>query len=147
MQTGKMQFSMRLNIQPIAVQPVPRKSSLRIYSRGAANVSDGLSLNSCRAHVDATAHVIICESGHHRSAAFVELLARYLHENHPGLAIWIWHLDHYRRHRETHREVCNLQVENYLEFPLVNAIESNRSHSVPKLHEHFRRRNDRRRRR
>ena len=35
--------------------------------------------------VDDTAHVFLCKSGHHRSVAFVELLAQNLQAKHSGL--------------------------------------------------------------
>ena len=107
-----------------------------------------------------TAHSFICKSGHHRSVAFVEKFTKYLRAKHPGVRIWIWHLDHTRPHRETGRRVVDLHYfenmreddqETYLEFPLVNAITSQRKGRMPQglLHDHFlgsRARNVRRRR-
>ena len=95
-----------------------------------------------------TAHSFICKSGHHRSVAFVEKFTKYLRAKHPGVRIWVWHLDHTRRHRETGRRVLDLDYfenmrqndqETYLEFPLVNAITSRREGRMPQtlLHDQF----------
>ena len=97
-------------------------------------------------YVDDTAHVFLCKSGHHRSVAFVELLAQYLQAKHSGLRIWRWHLDHHRQHWDTRAQVWNLQAargldendfEKYLEWPLVSSIQAHRSHPVQQLHDHF----------
>ena len=97
-------------------------------------------------YVDDTAHVFLCKSGHHRSVAFVELLAQDLEAKHSGLRIWRWHLDHHRQHWDTRAQVWNLQAargldendfEKYLEWPLVSSIQAHRSHPVQQLHHQF----------
>ena len=44
-----------------------------------------------RTFLEDTAPLVFCKCGHHRSAAFVELFARYLNTKYPGLAIWVRH--------------------------------------------------------
>ena len=106
--------------------------------------------------VDDTAHVFMCRSGHHRSVAFVELLAQYLKRRYNGIQVWIWHIDHHKTNRETFRGVWNFaymenmaesDFEKYLEFPLVSAVKANRSDPVPQLQHKFRTPGGRQRRR
>ena len=76
--------------------------------------------------------------------AFVELFEKYFKAKHSDLLLWKWHLDHIKPHRRTYRPVWNLSsalslsrddYEDYLEFPFVNAILSNRLRSLIRVHE------------
>ena len=80
----------------------------------------------CCSHIDDHAHYLICKSGHHRSVAFLEILAHRLWTLWPSCRLTVWHLDHTRREGRCKNmaAVDALSEDDYedlFEFPVVNS--------------------------
>ena len=76
----------------------------------------------------------------------MELLAKYLQQKFAALEIWIWHLDHWKKHHDRRRKIWNLEYldglsqdreEEFLEYPLVCAWEAHQEQHVQLLHDQF----------